>query len=335
MTSRNDRKRRERLLALMFVLTVLPLLRAPAAARAADEPSAVDVKAKDPQNKRQAKGDALDTEPAEWLRFVDDNKGGGKLQVATGTYKNDAGVTVRLFGAVHVGEKSYYDSLNKDFEHCDALLYEMVKPANMDAPRPGQPSKSMVSMFQHFLKDALELDFQLDDVDYQKKNFVHADLDAETFAKMQEEKGESIVGLMLAQMIRQMTREMEGKNNGTAQEMNLFDLIDAFNSPDRARRFKLIFAKSMGDLEDQMAGMQGTVLLTERNKKALSVLKDQIRAGKKDIGIFYGAAHLQDMESRLALMGFKRTGVEWRTAWDMTVKNDNGKAAEGKDQKRE
>ena len=41
------------------------------------------------------------------------------------------------------------------------------------------------------------MDFQLDDVDYQKKNFVHADLDAETFAKMQEEKGESIVGLML------------------------------------------------------------------------------------------------------------------------------------------
>src|SRR5689334_10781732 len=272
----------------MFVLAVLPLLRAPAAARAADEPTAADVKAKDQGKKQAAKADALDTEPAEWLRFVDDGKGGGKLQVATGTYKNDAGVTVRLFGAVHVGEKAYYDSLNKDFEHCDALLYEMVKPAGADAPRPGQPSKSMVSMFQHFLKDALELDFQLDDVDYQKKNFVHADLDAETFAKMQEEKGESIIGLMLSQMIRQMTKEMEGKGNAAAQDMSLFDLIDAFNSPDRARRFKLIFAKSMGDLEDQMAGMQGTVLLTERNKKALSVLKDQIRTGKKDIGIFYG-----------------------------------------------
>src|SRR6476646_4171324 len=125
------------------------------------------------------------------------------------------------------------------------------------------------------------------------------------------------MGLMLAQLLRQMTREMEGKGNPAAQEMNLFDLIDAFNSPDRARRFKLIFAKSMGDLEEQMAGMQGTVLLTERNKKALSVLKDQIRAGKKDIGIFYGAAHLPDMESRLALMGFKRTGVEYKVAWDI------------------
>src|SRR3954449_9998949 len=96
MTSRNDRKRRERLVALMFVLTVLPLLRAPTA-RAADEsgaPTAADVKAKG-QEKQHAKGDALDVEPAQWLRFVDDGKGGGKLQIATGTYKNDAGVTVR------------------------------------------------------------------------------------------------------------------------------------------------------------------------------------------------------------------------------------------------
>jgi len=170
-------------------------------------------------------------------------------------------------------------------------------------------------------------------VDYQKKNFVHADLDAETFAKMQEEKGESIIGLMLSQMIRQMTREMEGKGNPAAQEMSLLDLVDAFNSPDRARRFKLIFAKSMGDLEDQMAGMQGTVLLTERNKKALSVLKDQIRGGKKDIGVFYGAAHLPDMESRLALMGFKRTGVEWRTAWDMTAANNANAGAPKGEQK--
>ena len=58
---------------------------------------------------KDAKGDALDVEPAQWLRFVDDQKGGGKLEVATGTYKNDAGVTVHLVGAVHVGEKKYYE----------------------------------------------------------------------------------------------------------------------------------------------------------------------------------------------------------------------------------
>jgi hypothetical protein len=134
---------------------------------------------------------------------------------------------------------------------------------------------------------------------------------------------------MLGQMMHQMAKQMaNGQQADNAPQASLMDLIDAFNSPDRARQFKLILGRSFGDVEDQMSGMEGTVLVTERNKKALSVLKDTIRSGKKDIGIFYGAAHMHDMESRLALMGFKRTGMEWRTAWDMTAPA-NGAAPAG------
>ena len=185
-------------------------------------------------------------------------------------------------------------------------------------------------MFQHFLKDVLELDFQLDDVDYTRPNFVHADLDVETFEKMQQERGESMLGLMLGQMMRQMAKQMagDGQANNTP-DVGLLDLIDAFNSPDRARQFKLILGRSFGDVEGQMSGMEGTVLVTERNKKALSVLRDEIKDGKKDIGIFYGAAHMHDMESRLALMGFKRTALDWRTAWDMTAPANAAPAGNG------
>ena len=35
--------------------------------------------------------------------------------------------------------------------------------------------------------------FQLDGIDYNAGNFVHADLDTETFHRMQEERGESIL----------------------------------------------------------------------------------------------------------------------------------------------
>ena len=274
----------------------------------------------------------LDTEPAQFIRFVDDDKGGGKLDVATATYKNDSGVTVHLVGVVHIGDKKYYQGLEKSFEKYDAVLYEMVKPAASGAPVRGQRTGSMIGMFQTFLKDVLELDFQLDAIDYTKPNFVHADLDAETFAKMQEERGESIMGLMLAQMMRDLAKQFEGggnKNNGP--QMGLMELIEAFDSPDRARQFKLILGRNFNNVEEQMAGFNGSVLTTERNKKALAVLKDTIKKGKKDIAVFYGAAHMQDLEARLALMGFKRTGVEWRTAWDMRVKDDEAKAEERKD----
>src|SRR6185295_4278089 len=103
-------------------------------------------------------------------------------------------------------EKQYYDDLSRTFQKYDALLYEMVKPKDAGAPAPGQRSESMVSMFQRALKDVLELQFQLDAVDYRAKNFVHADLDAETFTKMQEERGESIFTLMLRQILDEMSK---------------------------------------------------------------------------------------------------------------------------------
>ncbi|MDB5295102.1 MAG: TraB family protein [Phycisphaerales bacterium] len=271
--------------------------------------------------KPAAKADkALDNEPAQWMRFSETGKGEGKLEVAIGTYRNDAGVTVHLVGAVHVGDKRYYADLDKLFESYDALLYEMVKPRGTGAPARGARKPGgdgMVTLFQRFLKDALELDFQLDGVDYSKKNFVHADLDAEAFEQMQAERGESILGLMLQQMIRELAKGADGKADAKPQP-GLLDFLAILDAPDRAKQLKLILGRQFGDMEAQIAGFQGTVLVTERNKRALAVLKDTIRAGKKNIGVFYGAAHMPDMESRLALMGFKRVGLEYKVAWDIS-----------------
>jgi len=73
-------------------------------------------------------------------------------------------------------------------------------------------------------------------------------------------------------------------------------------------------------VEDIMTGIEtggGTVLVGERNRVALEVMTKQIAAGKKRLAIFYGAAHLADMEERLLQQGFKRVKVEWLKAWDL------------------
>ena len=252
----------------------------------------------------------------EFLRYQEDANGGGKLQTAIVTYKNDAGQTVHLVAAVHIGEKGYYKDLNKTFEGYDALLYEMVKPKDAGPPQPGEErNNSIISVIQRFMKDALELHFQLDDVDYTKANFVHADLDWETFQKMEDEKGESIWGLMLQQMIHEMMNPPKDQ-----EEIGVGDLLNALSSPDRARQLKLLLGKQFGHIEEQMAGFGGTVLITDRNKACFKVLRKELAAGKKNVGIFYGAGHMGDMEDRLDLMGFHQTGIEWRTAWDMTGK---------------
>ena len=60
------------------------------------------------------------------------------------------------------------------------------------------------------------------------------------------------------------------------------------------------------------------MILTDRNKVALGVLRKQLKGGKKNLAIFYGAAHLPDMEKRMIeKMGFERKGMRWVAAWDL------------------
>ena len=277
---------------------------------------------------------AADQEPTKFLRFVEDGRDGGRLETASATYKNAQGVQVTLIGAVHIADPGYYEALNKQFEGYDALLYEMVKPADMGAPQRNADRGggveangiSLVHILQKGMKTFLDLDYQLDGIDYTKKNFVHADLTAEEFNRMQDERGESIFGLMLQQMIKEL---MKG-DNGVAQDMDPMQLLAALSSEDSARQLKLILAKQFQNMDEMVAGLEGpngSVLVTERNKAALRVLKDQIAAGKKNLGIFYGAAHLKDMEKRLGDMGFKRTGVEYRVAWDLSPRAGAARAA--------
>ncbi|HWE03214.1 MAG TPA: hypothetical protein VG326_12465 [Tepidisphaeraceae bacterium] len=276
--------------------------------------------ASQPTTRPAAPAATQNADEPQFLRFVEDADGGGRLQTAVASYANKAGVTVDLIAAVHVGEKAYYEGLNKSFENYDALLYEMVKPRGMGAPVRGQKSRSAVSGFQRFLKDVLHLDYQLDDIDYTKSNFIHADLDAETFSDMESEQGESIFGLMFRSMLHEMARESEGKAS-KAEPMTLLDLFIAMRAPDRPRQLKLLLARQFGAIEDQMSdleGPNGTVIITERNKKCIATLKKAIADGKTDIGIFYGAAHMQDMSKRLEALGFHKTASVWRVSWDMT-----------------
>ena len=60
------------------------------------------------------------------------------------------------------------------------------------------------------------------------------------------------------------------------------------------------------------------MILTDRNKVALKVLARELAAGKKKLAIFYGAAHLPDLEERMVeKMGFERKATRWVTAWKL------------------
>ncbi len=280
-----------------------------------------------------APADAQQTiEPKKFMRFVDDGHNGGRFETAIVTYRNKDGATVQLVGAIHIGEKSYYESLNRKFESDDAVLYEMVAPKGMGAPKPGQKSDNPINQLQHLMKDVLDLDFQLDDIDYSKPNFVHADMDAQTFQQMQEERGETFEDLILKQ-IKHALLDPDSKKQ--VQDVDTDKLIDSFvevlTRPDMERQIKLAVARQMDKIEDTAMGVDnpnGSVIVTERNKVAMKVLKKTLDSGKRHISVFYGAAHMPDMSQRLRDMGFKPVSTEWETAWDLSIRPNEPSAAE-------
>lgn len=263
------------------------------------------------------------THPAvtKFMRYVGDDQA-GKLEAAIVSYRNaTTGARVDLVSAVHVADPAFFATLSRLFPKYDAVLYEMVKPAGMEPPAPGEHTGSAVSGLQRFIKDMLGLEFQLDAIDYHAKNFVHADLDAEAFSRMQEERGESIFLLMLQSMMDQMLDPKPGVANSRLANMTLPELLAVLASPDRPRQLKLLIAPEFGDIDSQMAALEGpdgSVLVTERNKAAIAVLKSTLAKGKKNLAIFYGAAHMKDMSARLAGMGFAPVATRWVTAWDVS-----------------
>jgi hypothetical protein len=274
---------------------------------------------------RGAEPDTQPSVPDSFMRFVDDDHGGGSLQTADVAFRNPAGVVVHLIGAVHIGEKAYYDGLNRDFKGYDAVLYELVNSKNAAPPAPGDAEKSVnpISEFQIFLKKFLDLDFQLDDIDYTAPNFVHADMDKETFEKMQEERGESFEQIMLRQLIKAFTDPPATQPAAGADDDSDDDLISMLTHPDGERQMKVVIARQLGQMDLSAMGLDGpggSVIVAERNKAALKVLSDSMAAGKKNLAIFYGAAHMPDMTKRLEAMGFSPVSTRWNLAWDLTIR---------------
>ena len=235
---------------------------------------------------------------------------------------------VDLVGAVHVGDKSYYDALNKAFENYEVVLYELVAPEGTRVPKGGRTSGHPVAMLQNGLKDMLALEHQLELVDYTKENMVHADMSPDDFAKSMEERDESFFA-MFARMMGQAMAQQSAQKSRTSD----FDVLAALFSPNRSQTMKRIMAEQFESVEGVMAALEGpngSTIITERNKVALKKLAEQIASGKKKIAIFYGAGHLGDMEKRLTGDDFKlkRSGEDWLDAWQLGAEPASEPAAE-------
>jgi hypothetical protein len=244
------------------------------------------------------------------------------LQTAVATYEIQSGefkgARVDLVGAVHVGERSYYQELNRRFTEYDAVLYELVaNPEDRPSPRRQERGGfNPIGSLQSGMKDTLRLTFQLEEVNYQAKNFVHADMSPTEFGQDMAKRNDGLVSIFARMIGASFAAQTSKKNADLQAEMTVAMLS---RDPIKMRR---AMALQMEFMDNQLMGLADkdgkSTLLTERNVKAFEVLKRELNAGRRNVSIFYGAGHLLDMHQRMTRdFNAKLTKIIWLDAWDL------------------
>jgi hypothetical protein len=245
---------------------------------------------------------------------------------------------VDLIGVVHIGDREYYQKLNKQFESYDVLLYELVAAPKDQVPtrEKVRQADGLIATLQKVGPMLLGLESQMDHIDYTKKNFVHADLSPAEMAKVIKERGDDAATIFLsaaADLLRQQNlerlnakKESEDEADDSEQPKKT-DPFQLLMSPNGGQVMKLALAKQLAG-SDPTGGLGktlGTILIDDRNAAAMKVFQKELAKGHKRIGIFYGAAHMPDFEKRLREdFGLKRKQVNWMTAWDLTKNKTSG-----------
>ncbi|MEL6870979.1 MAG: hypothetical protein AAFO81_14360 [Pseudomonadota bacterium] len=246
------------------------------------------------------------------------------LQVANAHYVkriDERIIAVDLVGAVHIGEPGYYQDLNTRFDHYDNVLYELIAPAGTRVAHDAGDDKSLLSRMQLAMTKGLDLSFQLEQVDYDKSHFVHADLSPSEFKQAMKDAGETPAVLawrFLSTSIREGARAALTSSSSDA-------IRDMLLTGDNAT--KVMLARELTKTES-MQGLLGddatSSVIGARNARAIEVLGQQIDAGAEQLAVFYGVAHLPDLERRLIdELGFEFASITWLDAWDLQSASNN------------
>ena len=241
------------------------------------------------------------------------------LQMSVASYVPAAAdrlLQVDLVGAIHIGDPAYYAGLNERFRDYDVLLYELVAPMGGVSSNRLEKRKGILSSTQIGMTKMLDLSFQLDEINYDAANFVHADLTPDELRASMEERGESLY--VYFWRIFFATLNEYAKDPLGLRDMQM---LSGMLAADQDNSFKVMIAYEMTNLDsvqDILGDDSSNAVIGARNQRAVDVLKREIEAGASRIGIFYGVAHMPDLEERLRdQLGLTWESTEWVDAWQL------------------
>lgn len=245
------------------------------------------------------------------------------LETATVTYaweQNNTKIKLTAVAVVHIADKAYYDALNRQFDQFDSVCYELV------APKGTVPTPDRKSIIPHDMMGGfLGLASQMQEIDYSKPTFIHADMTPEELMAKMEEKGDDYLTVTLSavaeSMRHQNLKRKELREKGIEPETQQLSLEDILN-PTKLKR--LMAANFDQEIESALGPTAAAYLIDVRNQAAMKVVDAELQKGKKNIALFYGAAHFKHFHGEFKKRGFKAEAVSWEKAWDMSKKEEGG-----------
>jgi hypothetical protein len=233
------------------------------------------------------------------------------LQTRSRIYRHpETGTVVSLVGAVHVGDPAYYEELQRMLDAHEVVLFEGVR--GLDSGEI-----EFIARLQIELKDFLGLGFQKDHLDYARPNWVNADMTWEEMRRELEARNQELIPNMEAirRMTPMITKMLETQMKSLEKSPGARALVQ-----DSAKR---ILGRMLASSERlfKMLGIydekqRNDVLISLRNDRAFEALEKSLAEGKRSVAVFYGAAHLPDLERRLTEeLGFRPVGDRWLLAW--------------------
>jgi len=239
------------------------------------------------------------------------------LQMSIVTYESEDEkdiLSVDLVSAIHIGDPSYYAELNERFREYDVLLYELIAPQDAAASSGLEERKGILSATQVGMTKLLDLSFQLDEINYDQTNFVHADLSPEELRQSMADRGESLY--VYFWRIFFATLDEYAKDPLGLRDLEMLSTMVASGQDDSLKTMIAYEMTNIEKVQDILGEDSGSAVIGARNQRAIDVLKGEIESGAKRIGIFYGVAHMPDLEERLLdQLGLRYTSTDWVDAW--------------------
>ncbi len=239
----------------------------------------------------------------DFTRFVYEDFDRGGLYTATVTLTRGR-TEVDLVSVVHVADKEYYREIQRELDSCDLVFFELVAGA-------AQESIGTLSTLQRAAGEALQLSFQLNELNYQAPNMIHADLSMDEIQRILA--GSPVPPPPKEKLLERLLPRPSG-DRAPAQDYFA-------DNPELRRSLKVFLGQLLGDIPATLARLnlenpdeRTDVLIAARNRRAMDVLTPHLD-GPSRVALLWGAAHMPDFARRLERLGFTVSRCRWHLAW--------------------